>query len=361
MEQELDAYQHQMTILTTLDPDRYRENRTPLPLWQTRIGVIVQDCYYLLPPCHTDATGQPLLFEARSGESSGQVLQSNTHGDLFDQSGRLLRVDRTGRVYEIESGRTRGYLHPIPFQAVRRHVAAIFDHQQHSDPDVLTSTRLDDQLIAIRRTEQERARKVLSPAVRQELAALKCAPVIINWAEQDRSEPLAYIRKCKRGVGDHALTIFRTDQSMVFDQSHIFFDGTWGMALAEILTGEALAWAVYFDDLPPVEPASQTPYFLRLAAEPALEKSPKSTSTEVSAENTILDVKALYELRKILSKRHPDVKPVNTVNDLLVLYRCQFSHLYHPSVEIEDALFELRAFGPSEAEAGSSWRIFCSS
>ncbi len=41
VEQELTAYQQQMTILATLDPERYRENRKPISLWQARIGVII--------------------------------------------------------------------------------------------------------------------------------------------------------------------------------------------------------------------------------------------------------------------------------------------------------------------------------
>ncbi|MCL4298927.1 MAG: hypothetical protein KJ077_24535 [Anaerolineae bacterium] len=349
LEHELDAYQQQMTLLATLDPDRYRENRTPIPLWQTRIGIIFQDCYYLLPPLHTDPLGQPILFETRTAESGGQVLQSQANGDLLDPSGRLLRADRTGRVYEVETGRTRGYLHPTPFQAVRRHIAAIFNHFPAHHPASLTA-QLDEQLIRIRRTEQERARKTLHhPLVKQELAALKCAPILINWTEQDRAKPLVYIRQGKRGIGDHALTIFRANSSMIFDQSHIFFDGTWGMALAEILTGEAIAWATYFSDLPSLEPAPQIPYHLRLAAEPSLEKFPKITIVEVAAENTAIDMKALYALRKLLSKRHPDLKMVNTVNDLLLLYRCHFGHFYRPSTAVEDALFELRALNTPTA------------
>jgi hypothetical protein len=351
LEKELAAYQRQMTILATLDPDRYRENRTALPLWQTRIGIIFQNCYYLLPPCYTDALGQPLLFETRAANSGGQVLQTSANGELFDQAGRLLQADRTGRVYEVEDGRTCGYLHPIPFQAVRRHIAAIFNHHESGHGTELPAAQLDDQLIRIRRTEQERARKTLqTPQVHQDIAALKCAPVLINWSEQESARPLAYIRQGKRGIGDHPLTIFRTDTSMVFDQSHIFFDGIWGMALAEILTGEAVAWSAYFNELPPLEPAAHTPYHLHLAAQPSLEKFPKVVTVEVSAENTAIDIKALYTLRRLLSKRHPDLKMVNTVNDLLLLYRCHFGHLYRLSPEIEDALFELRALKTLAAE-----------
>lgn len=350
LEQELDAYQRQMTILATLDPDRYRENRMVLPLWQTRIGIIFQDCYYLLPACHTDALGQPLLFQTRLADSTGQILQTSAKGELLDQAGRLLQTDRTGRVYEAEGGRTRGYLHPIPFQAVRRHITTIFHHHQANEVGGPLAAQLDYQLICIRRSEQERARKAIQNSLaRQELAALKCAPVLINWTEQASSQPLAYIRQGKRGIGDHALTIFRTESSFVFDQSHIFFDGTWGMALAEILTNEAVAWAVYFNELPSLEPAPHLPYSLHLAAEPALAKFPKMVVVEVSAENTDIDLKALYALRKLLSKRHPDLKPVNTVNDLLLLFRCYFGQFYRPSAEIEDALFELRALNTTKA------------
>lgn len=347
VEQELSAYQQQLTLLATLEPDRYRENRRFISLWQARVGIIYQGCYYLLPAYQTDSLGQPVLFEKRALESASHVLQTNANGEVCDLSGRVLQVDRTGRVYEAQSGQTRGYLHSLPFQAVRRHIAAIFSHQQQSQTH---PAQLDDQLIALRRTEQERARKSLrTPLAHQELAALKYAPIILNWDEQPAAKPLAQLRQAKRGVGDHALTIFRTTHSMVFDQSHIFFDGVWGMALAEILTGEATAWAAYFNTLPPVEPTAQPPYQLRLEYEPALEKFSPMPTCEVSAENTAINVKALYSLRRLLVKRHPDLRPVNTVNDLLILYRCHFGHLYTPSPELKHALAELQAQDSAEA------------
>ncbi|MFN8457335.1 MAG: hypothetical protein U0401_22205 [Anaerolineae bacterium] len=347
VEQELSAYQQQMTILATLEPDRYRENRRFLALWQVRTAIIVGGCYYLLPAYQTDSLGQPVLFEKRALDSPSHVLQTNPAGQVCDLSGRVLEVDRTGRVYEARSGQTRGYLHPLPFQAVRRHVAAIFNHQRQGQT---FPARLDEQLLALRRPEQERARKMARmPLAHQELAALKCAPVILNWDEQVASKPLAELRQAKRGLGDHALTIFRTSGSMVFDQSHIFFDGVWGMALAEILTAEAISWAAYFNTLPAVEATSQPPYQLRLEAEPALEKFAPMPSQEVSAENTAINMKALYALRRLLVKRHPDLRPVNTVNDMLILYRCHFGHLYTPSPELEQALAELQAQDSPEA------------
>lgn len=345
-EQELLAYQNQMSILATLDPERYRENRTHIPLWQARIGVVLQQRYYLLPACHMDLMGHPLLFETREGDSQFHPLEPGPDRNLYDPAGHPVSVDRTGRACKSGEERPCGYLRPAYFQTVRRQVAAIFEHAAQAEAAPLLG--LDDQLIRIKRAEQERARRALSAeAVQQELQSLKCAPVIINWDEEDVSKPLAYIRQGKRGIGDHALTIFRASNSIIFDQSHIFFDGTWGMAVAEILTGEAISWAAYFSRLTTPEPTKTVPYSLTLAAEPALEEFPRVVVTEVSAESTGLDLRTLYMLRTLLPKRHPDLKL--TVNDMLILFRCEFGHEYRPSSELEDALFEFRAQNTPEA------------
>ena len=41
------------------------------------------------------------------------------------------------------------------------------------------------------------------------------------------------------------------------------------MALSEILTGEAISWAFYFNTLPTPKSLPNPPYHLRLAPEPA--------------------------------------------------------------------------------------------
>jgi hypothetical protein len=135
---------------------------------------------------------------------------------------------------------------------------------------------------------------------------------------------------------------------MVFDQSHIFFDGVWGIALSEILTGEAISWAAYFSNLASPEPASETPYKLQLKYEQALEKFSQLVTVEVSAESTNINTKALYTLLKLFPQRRQDLKL--TVNDLLILYRCEFGPEYKPSVDIENALFELQAQGTSQTQ-----------
>jgi hypothetical protein len=346
--EELPAYQQQMTILATLDPDHYRENKRFLSLWQTRIGVIFKRRYYLLPACYTDQTGRPILFENQQPDARSYVLQPDpVTGQLYDTQGDLLRVDRQGRVYRIDKSDIYGYLRPAPFQAIRRQVAAIFEH---AAAEAVPPAGLDQQLVAIKRTEHERARRSLpDEATRQELEAMKTAPMIINWDEQDRSKPLGYVRQGQRGIGDHALTIFRTQNSIVFDQSHIFFDGAWGMALAEILTGEATSWAIYFNSLAVPAPTSLPPYHLQLAPEPALANFSQDTGVEVCTENDGINLKALQLLGALLPKRHPDLKL--TINDLLILYRCAFGHEYHFSSKLEDALFEFYSQNTSETQA----------
>ena len=97
------------------------------------------------------------------------------------------------------------------------------------------------------------------------------------------------------------------------------------------------------------------PFRLRLSAEPILEEFPKNITREVAAENTGINTKALYKLRKVLPKRHPELKL--TVNDLLILYRCEFGHEYRPSSVIEDLLFELRADNQPHANVQDVYQL----
>ncbi len=352
---ELSAYQQQMSILATLNPDQYRESKTLISLWQARVAIIYKNRYYFLPACQTDRLGQPLLFETEQNDSQFHSLHPK-NGQLFDEQGTLLLVGRKGKIYKSGQQFPCGYLHPTPFQAIRRQLVSIFEqahqaaHQAAHQSDAVSAIGLDDQLVAIKRSEQVRTRQqIQTRSSKQAINALKLAPVIINWDEQDDSQPLSYIRQNKRGIGDHALTIFRTPNSMVFDQSHIFFDGVWGMAVAEILTNEAISWASYFNNLLEPEVATIPPYTLAFPLEPKLDSLEKKTTTEISAENTDINFKALYKLCKLLPKRYPDLKL--TVNDVLIFHRCQFGRQYQPSVELEDALFELNVQTTLEMQA----------
>ena len=199
VDQELVSYQRQMSILATLNPDRYRENKQPIPLWQARVGVIMNGRYYLLPACYTDQQGRPLLFETEDAQSPFQSLRFGRDGALLDSQGNPLTVDHQGCLYRESTSEPCGYLRPAPFQAIRRQVRAIFDHAQQTEAD--PGPGLDNQLIAIRRADQERARKAMTnPQTIRELQALKYTPIILNWDQQDASKPLAYIRQNKRGT-----------------------------------------------------------------------------------------------------------------------------------------------------------------
>lgn len=274
---ELPAYQRQLSWLAYLEPEAYQEIRVPFPVEEAFIGVVWQGRYHLLP-----------IVELTDPEK------------------------------------------------VRSMVAAIL----RGHPEYAAAT-LDDTLVDVRRAEQAALRKLLDPATRQEIETLRHTPVLLNWDERDPHLPLAMIRQGKRGVGDHALTIFRTSESIVLDQSHIFFDGAWGAAVAEIMTNEALSWAQYFGQLPLASPAPC------LWLQPALQASDAQIEkargvhlpAEASAETDTIRVGPILSLRKLLKQRN-DLAQV-TVNDLFVLYRGLHAASYQPSPELQRALDDL--------------------
>ncbi len=175
--------------------------------------------------------------------------------------------------------------------------------------------------------------------MQRELDSLRLAPVLINSDLRPPRFLLSQIRQAERGTGDHALTIFDTGRTFVFDQSHIFFDGAWGAALAEILTNEALSWAVYLSQLPSAQadgrPARTLYFQFRAADEERIRQAPH-VMPEASAETDAVDVKAILSLRKLLRQRNETLRL--TVNDLLVLYRAIHAVSYHLADDLERSL-----------------------
>jgi hypothetical protein len=286
----LPAYQQQMTWLAYLDPGPHNETRIACTLEEACIGVIWQGRYYLLP-----------VTSVSDPETARSLVAS-----LFSKS---------------------------PTQPV---------------------ATIDDALVTAQRATHPELRQMLDDQSQQELEWLRRAPILINWDEQDAQLPLALVRQGKRGIGDHPLTIFRTNESIVFDQSHIFFDGIWGAAVAEIMTNEALSWAAYLMQLSPPQPAANAPYSPTLASFPALtQRAQKSRITaETGVENTDVRLAAIMALRKLLKQRS-DLSVV-TVNDLLVLYRGLHARLYIPSPDLQQALSALSADLGREAERAYS-------
>jgi hypothetical protein len=300
-EQELSRYQQQMSILAYLAPGDYGETRTPIPLQEACVGVIRQGGYHLIPAC---ATGS----------------------------------DR-----------------PADVATVRAQVAALIE--AGAGPAPLPP----GDLARIRRAAWPGLRRELSPALVAELDRLCRAPILLNSGPCPRHLPLSELRQAERGAGDHALTLFDTGESMVFDQSHIFFDGAWGAALAEIMTQEALAWAGYLSRLPPparpsVQSAPRQPGGGALALAPqcadreVLRQAPRA-APEAGAETDAVDLAAMLRLR-VLFKRRNDLIQL-TVNDLLVLYRAVHAVTYRPAPELVAALKALLAHGGAARHAAA--------
>jgi hypothetical protein len=274
-ENDLPAYQRQMSIVAYLDPGLYGETHVPIPLRDAYVGVIHHEHYYLIAACAPDT----------------------------DQ--------------------------PASVKTVRRQIAAILaDRVEQSPPWPPWAAR-------VKRIEWTKLHDELSPEAVQDLDALKLTPILLNSDRRSHALPLAELRQTARGVGNHALTLFDTGETFVFDQSHVFFDGGWGAALVEIMTNEALSWAVYLDTLPPPVPADTLPYRLKTGFQGAdLDRLQQArvVPAEISAETSAVNLKAMLGLRRLFKQRS-DLLAL-TVNDLLILYRAIHAMRYAPSGDL---------------------------
>lgn len=280
---ELPAYQAQMSIRAYLEADTYGESRTAVALEKLHVGLIHQGRYYLIPACAPDS-------------------------------------DR-----------------PANVQTVRAQVASILAKPSTAPPVQLTD------LAKIERAHQAAILEGMNDNLRQEIETLRLAPIWLNSEPRKPTLPLSVLRQAERGVGDHPITLFDTGETMVFDLSHIFFDGTWGVALAEMMTNEALGWAVYLHTLSPALPSGTRPYSpalqLALPDRERIRHTPQ-VMDEVGAETEAIDVKAILALRKLFKQRNDLLRL--TVNDLLILYRAIHAAQYRPSPDLQKQLQNLR-------------------
>jgi len=275
------AYERQMSIHAFLHPERYNEIRSAIPLQNLRVGLIYQGHYYLLPICEPNSQN------------------------------------------------------PVTVATIRAQVASILDHPVNKVPAAM----IDSLATVQRREHQKLYNKDLSEELRQEIGYLRLAPIIFNADQRPADKPLSQIRKAKRGIGDHALTLFDTGKTFVFDLSHIFFDGTWGAALAELMTQEAIRYGKELAVLPKAEPAERRPYSPKLQLTD-LEKVhianlPKTTP-EASAETEVIQINKILSLRKLFSARNDQIKL--TVNDILVLFRAIHAVGYDANPFVVDEL-----------------------
>lgn len=293
-EKDLPEYQRQMSLFAYLEPGEYSECHVPYSYEQVCLGIILRGKYYLLP-VYDPGTDQPLNAET-----------------------------------------------------VRQQIAALWNV-----PDSVTSSLMT--LATVRRAAHPKLRDKLDPDLVSTLKQLRYAPIIINADRRPADLPLTQLRQAERGIGDHALTIFQTEKSVVFDQSHIFFDGILGTALAEIMTNEALSWAVYLNTLPKPKSAKRkiyTPLTFDLTRKDRklIEKAPRVTP-ESGAETDRINLRACLQVRKAFRQRSEILHL--TVNDLLILYRAIHAVRYQPSRELVGELQKLaskRATRPLAAD-----------
>lgn len=288
--QDMAAYQRQMSILAYLEPGPYGETRIPFNLADSKIGVIHNNSYYLLPVCE------------------------------------------------------EGTEDPIDILTAREQITALLA------APFITPSQISS-LAKLQRSAFAGLLSKLNPMLVNDLDNLKFAPILLSTDQRERSLPLSELRQTERGVGSHAMTIFDTGESIVFDQSHIFFDGAWGTALAEIMTNEALSWAHYLSLLDPPSPAETRLYTaLTLQLEPAdleLVQQAPHVSQEAGAETEAVDLKACLALRKNFKQRNDHIDL--TINDILVLYRAIHAATYMPSARVLEEIQKLSETKPNVA------------
>jgi len=269
---DLPAYQKQMTLLAYLHPDHYGEIRTAIPRPDLHIGIIYQGHYYLIPAC-----------------------QAQTEK-------------------------------PADLQTIRAQTAALVNQPAETPAAHLS------RLAQIKRAALPNLYKRLTPSLASDLESLRKAPIWLNFDQRSRQLPLADLRQAERGVGDHALTLFDTGDTTVFDQSHIFFDGAWGAALAEIMTNEAILWADQISQQTGELPELPRPYCAGLTVSPKDQRyidTAPSITPEASAETSAVNLRNIQALRRVFQQRSEDI--LLTVNDLLMLYRAIHAVRYTPA------------------------------
>ena len=291
---DLNAYQRQMSILAYLDPGLYGETRVPFNLTEAQIGVIYRDSYYLFPVC--------------------------------------------------EQGSNK----PLDVMTARAQVAALLSSSSSSPAQLASLARIKRSVLPGLHTK-------LNPMLVNDLDNLRFAPILISADVRSRSLPLSELRQAERGIGSHALTIFDTGETIVFDQSHFFFDGAWGTALSEIMTNEALSWARYLNMLPSPTPAETRIYTsltlqMQKSDHDLIQQSPR-VSAEASAENDRINLKSCVDLRRQLKQRN-DLLQL-TINDLLVLYRAIHAATYMPSKKLLAEINNLASAQPDAERAAS--------
>ncbi len=339
---EVPAFQNQLTLLMSLHSDTYRDRRVLLPIQRACVALVVQGHYYLLDACARDKTGHLLVYGSRQDADNRGVplpLTGHEDGTLRDRYERTIQIDRSGKVWADAD--LLGRLRPPALPVVKQHVRAILQQarQQPAAPVDPEHLPVDMLLARTLRYHQQGLRSLLNPASQEAVERLRDAPIVLNWDTHNGSHSLGDIRRTRRGCGDHSLTIIRTSRSMVFDMSHMSFDGAWGAALSEMMTAQASALYAQVARTRPGGSAevralafTGTRAFWHAAYDASV-----GGAVEVSAETSAIDLAAITRLRGRLQK----IQLAPTVNDLLLLGRCIHAATYEPGSAAQRALQEI--------------------
>lgn len=274
-DRDLPAYLNQMSILGYLKPDVYNENRIPLPIERAYVALFYEGHYYMIPACQ------------------------------------------------------QGTRQPNTVEEVRGMIAALTAYPAEDAPTSLRNW------VTIQRATHPALREKLTPQLVKDMDIMRLCPIVLSFDQQNTGHPLAKIRQGERGTGDQAMTVFDTGQTFVFDQSHIYFDGTWGAAFAQIMTNEAINWAAFLAEQDPPRMGRKRPFSpaLRFAQKDweSIKLMPR-TNTEAYAESDRVNLERIVQLRRLFKARN-DLISV-TVNDLLIIYRAihAFTYVPHPSL-----------------------------
>lgn len=334
LQSERSRYIEQMSLLARIVPGRYIDTRERIEIWDAHIAIIYQGRYHVIRLAACDDDGQPLMFRPDGSREKLRTVDGSLYHPKY---GRLITDGEQLLAAEFED-RPVGYLDMVSVAQVRYQLSQILASPRQEDWE--RANQVDILLSETPRRYHQRLRRELPRRTRNQLAALQKTPVIINWDERDSTNTLADLRRAQRGIGDHALTVIKTDNTMVFDQHHIFFDGTWSLAMAEVLTSAAVQWCKRSMAIPPIETRPARTFRLE-PSEAFLSKARDlQQQPEVSAETTIFDISQIFKLRKMLF----EVTGTQlTVNDLLMTTRIFHAAHYTPSLPVQSALDEFRA------------------
>lgn len=337
--QRREQFQRQMSLLSQLIPGRFQDTKVPLPLWDVKIGLVLDGRYHLISVVDRDERDAPVVYGP--GGSHWPLIFRN--GKPIDETGASL-VLRGIQLFRESDNEWVGYLDMSPASRIKGQLKHMLERRAKAEMG--DEHWVDILLAETPRKAQKYLRGLLSPDTQAALAELAHASIIINWDQRARDLSLAELRRAHRGIGDHALTIMRAEKSVIFDQSHVYFDGTWSMAMAEVLTTAAIQWCKRCITLAPGDHPPIKPLTLKPSAAFIREAKPRQQVPEISAETTIYDISLIFGLREMLIKNGTRL----TVNDLLVITRIFHAAHYKPSSTVQQSIDDFRTNARTTAE-----------